>query len=192
MTSNFLIISFYTRDTPYELEAQRLITSLKRFNLPFHVEEVENKGSWVKNCNFKAEFCKNMLKSSEVPIVWLDCDAEVCSYPHLFNDLSNYDLAVATSHKPSNPGEILSGTLFFNKTDGAELVLDCWVRECGCNEGRWDQKNLQKVLTDCQNQIKVFDLPPNYAKIFDNRSTLAEEAVIIHWQASRRYKRQIC
>ena len=47
MTRDFLITSFYTKDTPYENEADVLINSLDKFDLPFHVEGVSNKGSWL-------------------------------------------------------------------------------------------------------------------------------------------------
>ena len=43
MTNNFLIVSFFTINTPYENEADVLINSLDKFDLPFHVEGVSNK-----------------------------------------------------------------------------------------------------------------------------------------------------
>lgn len=187
----FVVVSFYTENTPYETEVRRLIDSLKVFKVPFYMEPVKNLGSWVKNCNYKSEFCKKMLQTYNMSIVWLDCDAEVLKYPSLFNELDDYDMAVATSHKLSNPTEILSGTLFFNNTPGAITLLDKWIEECKLNPVKWDQKNLQKVLGDCANQIKVFDLPPGYAKIFDNSRIPEEDAVIVHWQASRKYKRMV-
>ena len=62
MISFPLVISFYTKNTPYEAEVQNLIDSCRRFDLPHQIEGVESFGSWEMNCAFKPYFILKQLK----------------------------------------------------------------------------------------------------------------------------------
>ena len=188
MTNNFLIVSFFTINTPYENEADVLINSLDKFDLPFHVEGVSNKGSWLANCAFKPAFCKEMLIKNGVPIIWVDCDAEILKYPKLFHELSDYDIACHRFTRKTGRTELLSGTLYFNNTDASiELLTKCEM-SCNNNPERWDQRSLEEVVVGSKS-IKVFDLPQSYVNIFDDGRVSYEDTFILHSQASRRYRR---
>lgn len=190
MTNNFLIVSFFTINTPYEREVDILINSLDKFDLPFHVEGVSNKGSWLANCAFKPTFCKEMMLKNNIPIVWVDCDAEILKYPKLFHELCDYDIACHYFTRKSGKTELLSGTLYFNNTEASFDLLDRWEKSCGINPTRWDQRSLEDVVAT-SNYIKVFDLPQSYVNIFDDGRVSVEDTFILHRQASRRYKRLI-
>ncbi len=190
MTEDFIIVSYFTKNTPYETEAETLIRSLEAFDLPFSVKGVESKGSWLANCSFKSTFCKEMLSYYNKPIVWIDCDAEVLKYPKLFHELADYDVACHYFTRKSGKVELLSGTLFFNNTKTAFILLDSWEKACNIYKERWDQKVLEDVIKEIDN-IKVFDLPQSYVNIFDNGRVAMEDTYILHRQASRKYRRVI-
>ncbi len=190
--NNFTVISYYTKDTPYEQEAKTLINSLQKFDIKYDIVRVVNKGSWVKNCAYKAEFCLSMLSKHKSPIVWIDCDAVILRYPTLFNELSDYDVAVHYRNRITRPKELLSGTVYFNYTFESLKVIAYWVVECLTDENLWDQKALSRAINKIDN-LKLYTLPASYVKIFDAVDMICEnnEPVIIHNQASRKWKRSV-
>ena len=48
MGSKFIIVAFYTKDTGYELEIKKLVSSLNVLNLEYDVQGIKNLGSWQK------------------------------------------------------------------------------------------------------------------------------------------------
>ena len=82
---NFKIFSFYTEKTPYENEVHGFVESCQKFDIPFSVMKTQNQGSWVKNVNLKPYLCLQMFEKNDCPIVYLDIDARILSYPILFD-----------------------------------------------------------------------------------------------------------
>jgi hypothetical protein len=190
MASDFLIVSFYTKDTPYEKEYETLMASLEKFNLPCYIEAIESKGSWVANCSYKSTFCKEMLAIHKKPIVWVDCDAEILQYPSLFLSMQDFDIGCHYFTRKSGKVELLSGTLFFNYTDASRELINRWEDACKNSPARLDQKTLEDTIKSYET-IKIFDLPQSYVNIFDDGRVSLEDTVILHRQASRRFKRII-
>jgi hypothetical protein len=125
-------------------------------------------------------------------IIWLDCDAEVVDYPVVFDMLHDYDIGLYYRDRPRRPRELLTGTLYFNFTTASLDVLDEWIDMCRLFPNVWDQLSLQKVMEEIdRDDIKIFDFPSSYVKIFDAQDMLNVKPVITHWQASRRLKRGI-
>jgi hypothetical protein len=180
----FIVVGYYTKNTLYEKEVKRLINSLRRFNLPYHIEAIESIGPWIANVNYKPKFCKKMLESYNKPILYLDSDAVVRKYPKLF-DIIDCDIAIHYR----NGVELLTGTLYFNNTSPARRIIEEWIKQVEKNPSDPDQINLAKVLPRLEG-INVFILPPNYCQIYDIMRS-AGKPVIEHFQASRRYKHNI-
>lgn len=184
-----MFVSYYTKDTGYEEEAKKLISSLEKFNLPYDVEAVDNFGSWQSNTSYKAMFCKKMLEKHRKPIVFVDADAIIQQDPILFGALGDYD--VAMHYKDGK--ELLSGTLYFNNTKLSRAVINEWIKEVKKDESIWEQKNLAKSIEQVENNepdFKLFNLPATYCQIFDSMKD-AGEPVVEHFQASRKLKRGI-
>lgn len=189
MQAPFTIVSFYTIGTDYEAEAQRLIESCERFNLPYRVEPVPNLGTWQRNTQHKAEFLRWMRSELTGPIVWLDADAEVKCYPALFAEITDADVAVHYRAKGKGKRELLSGTVWFAETVEARNLLDRWVETNRRNPKRWDQSTLADAIRDLPG-VLVHELPAPYCLIFDRMRRLGPP-VILHHQASRRLKRRV-
>lgn len=181
----FTIVSFYTKHTPYEKEVKNLVTSLEKAGVKYYVEGVESFGSWEKNCQYKAEFILKALNNFNTNIVWIDADAVVMRYPLLFDEL-DCDIAY---HYLSHRNELLSGTLFVKNNDKMRVVSSEWIKLNASNR-EWDQKNLQKVV-EADSTIDRFILPAAYCKIYDNHRQQVTDPVVMHYQASRRFKRSI-
>jgi hypothetical protein len=183
--SKFILISYYTVNTPYEQEAKEFEIHLQKFpEIEYKIFPIKSQGNWTKNTNQKALICLEAFNMFSKPIVYTDVDSRIHSYPKLFDTLQEYDIGV---HYRKDR-ELLSGTIYFNHNETIKQLLNAWVKQGQDFPGVWDQKNLAKVLS--QVTINIYKLPPTYCQIFDimrNEGT----PVIEHFQASRKFKRGI-
>jgi len=181
----FIVVGYYTKGTGYEEEARKLIDSLERFNLPYHIQSIENLGTWQKNTHYKASFLRQVLEKHKENLVYLDVDAIVQKYPVLFDDMTA-DLAV---HIRENI-EPLSGTLYLANNQIARDFLDDLILENKRNPEMHDERIFGDVLNRWKDRLKIFYLPANYTQIFDLMAN-AGEPVIEHFQLSRKLKEKI-
>ena len=191
-----IFISFYTRDTPYEQEAERLRTSLNTLNLNYEIRGLKSLGSWVRNCGQKAKFIQGMLEELQQPVVWVDADATVVKRPVLFESFEEEKIEFAAHRKHMVTGgkELLSGTLYFKPCSKVNLLLEDWVRNCVRFSDLWDQRLLDHAIRGLPTQHvpKTQWLPQGYCKIFDRIwREQPKVAYIVHHQASRRLRRKI-
>ncbi|MFX0092101.1 MAG: hypothetical protein ACFFBD_10105 [Candidatus Hodarchaeota archaeon] len=113
---SFKVVSYYTKNTPYKTDALKLEKSCVKHEIPYHIMEVPNQGTWQKNTHYKAVFVKMMLaKFNEDDIVFTDADSIFHSYPYLFDDMEG-DIAVHLRNWIHARNELLSGTVYFKNT----------------------------------------------------------------------------
>lgn len=188
MNNDFIVVSFYTKGTGYQDHAAKFIESLIRLNVPHRVEGINSLGNWYANTQFKALYIREMLEAYPIrPVVWIDCDAIIHSYPAMFK-IIDCDLAAHYRSWRLNPNELLTGTLFIANNDIMHKVVDEWIEENAKNPTTWDQKNLQKVTE--RHALRIHKLPADYCKIFDQPMG-AGSPVIEHFQASRQLKHKV-
>ncbi len=181
-----LVICYYTRNTPYEEEAKRLIASCERHGLEHRVVGVDSLGSWERNCSYKARFIHETWRSSGRAVLWVDADAVMHGVPELLRGVSA-DFGI---HK-TRGWEFASGTLFFNQTEGAGVLLDRWLARCRQFPQVWDQVSLDLAWEDviATHPLETLWLPEPYCRIFDlMEGRSSAPAVVEHFQASRRLK----
>jgi hypothetical protein len=168
----------------YENYVQQLIQSMEKVGIPdYKIYRDSDKGSWEKNCQYKAVVLRQALEIVKTPVVWIDADAQFNSYPHLFDEIS---CDFAHYYFPRTK-EYLSGTLYLDNNAKVKSFLDKWISVNEKND-RWDQINMKNVLLQ-QEFLSVKRLPVEYCKIFDNIYQECKNPVIIHGQASRVAKR---
>ncbi len=178
---NFHVISYHTPDKLYKESANRLKESLENLNIEYTIEERPSLGSWEANCAQKAHFILEKWQQASKPIVWIDSDATLRSYPHLFDSMSDIDFAI---HKGKR-WEFLSGSVYFNQTKAAESLLRLWITHCKTEPRIWDQMHLDFAWHELYQteEISTIWLPAEYAKIFDSHDNIS--AIIEQFQASR-------
>lgn len=190
------IVSFYTKNTLYESEVQKLIESCERYELDYWVEGIESFGAWELNCAYKPFFIHRMIQRLQRPVLWVDADAtfqqKPASLPAFQADLAvRINLELPLEH----PSRVMTGTVFAGATDGAERLLRTWAEACQkelTTPGRevefWDQVALRDVLALSSYYIQ--NLPKAYVKIEGHPQDELEvpDAVIQHHQASRWHK----
>lgn len=188
--SSFIVISFYTLDTPYEDEARGcLIPSLDKLHIPHHIVGVPNRGVWRLNIYEKGPIISSAMDRFRYKnIVFLDADAEVCRELTLFEDgCDGADFAY--HHRGQN---LSSGTMFFRNKYAARRLVEHWCVKLHLNEvdGSWQDQTEQealKAIIPAHRGLVVKDIPLSYSTIFDGPQP-EEPVVIRHHQASRRYK----
>ena len=183
------LISFYTKDTPYEDLALHYRASALEVGLEPIIYPVENLGVWAHNCNQKAAVLyRAYLEYPNDRILYTDIDARFEKYP---TDIENHAEDFDIGFHMLRGEELLSGTLVFDHTYKACLLLRKWVYITKHHLSTWDQKILQRVVQ--ANSIKVYHLDPAHCYIFDISRRLHPKVkpVIIHHQISRKYRRII-
>lgn len=188
--NDWMIVSYYTFNTLYDKLARRLIASLKLHKILHHVVGVPNLKTWYKNTCYKPTFLLEMLNTfANTDIVWVDCDAEVKSYPIWFNStdcdiaVHEFERGLYQPHFKRSPKEILSGTIYLRNNEKVHRIVYEWEKECQSNPLTWDQKSLAKVLKDDFQQ-----LPAEYCCI-DKTMRKIKHPVIVHYQASRQVRK---
>jgi hypothetical protein len=193
-----VVVSYYTKNTSYEKEAQNLIKSCKRLSLPYEIEAVDSLGSWEKNCCMKPLFLLEKLQKIKNPILWVDADGIILKPLHLF-DFFHYDIALRINENLSNnhPSKIMTGTIYLSPTNTVKQVLQLWNYESQRTLAKsgdsvvWDQTTLRDVLQNLPLPVKVFPLPHEYCTIYDEKNTDHKKAVILQYQASRLYQKEV-
>lgn len=186
--NQFIVVAYYTSHPIYVKHCSHLVESLKKFNIEFHIEQIQDLGSWQRNTQFKPRYIKSMLdKYPEFEIVYTDIDSVFMSYPILFETIKKsiavhiYDRSLYKNK--SSKKEALSGTIFFKNNKTVHLVIEDWISECQRLPNQWDQRCLDTVLKT----VDYEELPPQYCCIFDTMACV-ENKVIVHNQASREYR----
>lgn len=198
--ANPLIISYYTVGTGYEKCADYFRNSMEKSGLDYALTGIKSYGSWEDNCAYKPIFIRDMWRRLKRPVVWLDVDATIEAYPSFFfrtcADVAFHKWrGVEFSSCNEKFGwELCSGTLFFNQSEEAGLLLNAWCEKCATHPLVWDQMNLDAVWAELSLKmpLKTLFLPQRYLQIFDRAQILNEGSPVIkHWQASRRFKAEV-
>ncbi|MBS0652912.1 MAG: hypothetical protein JSR39_05205 [Verrucomicrobia bacterium] len=196
-----IVISFYTKDTFYQLEVQNLIASCEKFGITSHIEPIASFGSWEVNCAYKPFFIHRKLQELKQPVLWVDADAVFKKKPEELPVFAkDFAVRINSDIPIDHPSRIISGTIYANYTPGADALLRLWAKLCqeeinrlGRKEEFWDQISLRDALYSKDNPAEFDTMPLTYTKIADHRGDLllTEDPVIEHYQASRRYKKFI-
>jgi hypothetical protein len=184
---SFIIVAFYTENTPYEKEIEKLRHSILMLGLKYHFKSYHSRGKWVWNAGIKPGFLLHMLIEHDENIVYVDADAIIRKYPKLFDTISG-DLGVRYRN-----GSVLSGTLFLRNCFKIKEFVREWIIRQIKHSHKWDQITLQETIKDHAERlgVQIEQLPDGYTKIFDFDANITDETVIEHFQASRRFKGEI-
>jgi hypothetical protein len=197
-----LVVSYYTRDTLYCLEAQNLAASCEKWHVPYLIEPIDSFGSWELNCAYKPFFLLEKLTALGQPLLWIDADGVFEQQPEWIEAFGG-DLSVRWDQQapPTCPSKAISSTLFLASTPKVQDFLRLWARETErqFNDPQretefWDQVSLRDCLLSHENKLDLRPLPLTYSHIFDHekeREEMEKGPVIVHYQASRYLKKWI-
>jgi len=184
-----LVIGYYTKNTPYELEARKLIVSLEALGYDYDLEAVDSLGSWQANTQFKAQVIETMLLRHGRPILYLDVDAVMVQKPILLDNLS---CDIAAVHF-ADTTELLSGTVYFEPS--ALPVVKRWQEINKAYpeklpDGRlaWDQRTLRLAIKE--SGCRFHELPQEYTWIVEltQKRYPGLAPVILHTRGALRFQ----
>jgi len=181
--NDYIICSMFTINTPYQEEIKHLQKSLDDLNLPYEFVGVKPQGSWIKNTQLKSSVIKGVMDKYNKDVVWVDADAIMRKRP-VFFDKVDADLSFYTIDEWR---EMFNGTIYLKNNKKVHSFLDEWT---ALNESNNlpDGANFQAILEVSWPKYNIVALPADYAKIFDNDLIKSSDPVIVHNQASRRFK----
>lgn len=194
-SQKYIVVGYYTINTPYEKEKDKLVESCKLYKIPYDIVGVPNLGTWQANTRFKAQFILDCLdKYPDKNLLYVDCDAVFNRAVPEFNDYT-CDIAVRYQDFVWRKGECLSGTFFMANNDKTRKLCNLW-KKLNDAESRdtknFEQWNLgvvvkQMIATD---GLIFKQLDPEYVYVYDHFRKLHPRVkpVIEHFQASRRFK----
>ena len=180
------IVSFYTPE--YKVEAEKLISSMKTFDISYVVYPIPSEGTWQKNTHMKPKILEQAFKEIDNDILYVDADATFHAKPNIFPikcDFAAHLMAKKHWHQSIKIRQfsLMSGTVYFPNTAKALEVIIVWKEICKARPNTWDQRCLEKL----QNEFDFVNLPVEYCYI-DRTMWGINNPVICHHQASRRIK----
>lgn len=178
--SRFTVIAYHTTDDYYTKQADRLLASLCRFNLPYTVEKIEP-SAWKEAVNTKPTFIARMMELyPDRDLLYVDADAEFRQHPTLFDAPYPFDVGIFDRPLPDHPH---AATLYFTPTDEARWFVRRW-EELQQEAPQWmDQRNLRRALDEMRpDSVSVGQLPHAYCCKVEKADA---STVIVQHQASR-------
>ena len=182
-----LVVSFYTKGTLYEKEAEKFVASCTHFQIVYEIDAVEDLGSWEANCLMKPRFLQQKMCQHARPLLWVDIDA-CFKQAMAFEEFMFSDIAILRYVEKDLRFMVAGGTVFVNATEFGKQALDLWCHyayEIAKQQivPFGDQLSLALLFrSSFPGQIAL--LPQSYCAIFDH--PCKEPVVIEHHQASRR------
>ena len=187
-----IFVNFYTGDNGYEKYSDKLIKSLKKFNLPYYILEINSKGhKWTQICQQKPYIIIDILnKYPNKNVVWVDADAIIEKKPEIFKKIPKGPKSFGVHYIGGS--EFASGTLFFKNNKISRNIINDWIKVNKKDSNAWDQVTLGRVINSKYKKHE-YKLPKEYCSIFDRKDYKNIDRVISHWQASRelKYKNRI-
>lgn len=192
---SYVVVSYYTKDTPYEKDAAFLKKSCIRLGLKHDIQPIANLGAWDKNCAYKPDFLLKMLDKHQQDVVWTDADSFFLKHPFYF-DTPNYDLALKIYSDLPNSSihKMVSATMYLKNCNKIKLLLKNWSKGCirkkpliPKTESLFDQAVLKDILLKTKHTVDYKPLPFSHCKVFDSDldHELDAKNIILHTQGSR-------
>lgn len=188
------VVTFYTRNTPYEQEAQRLESSCRRFGIRFRSYATDSTGSWERNTQQKPQIIRQALDDTTEDILWVDADGTIMNQPTLFRNYQpdiGYPQVDWSKHSCGrNDTETLSGTIYFRNNKKVKSFVDAWIASTKRHPTWVDQQSFSATLRKWRKKLHTEMLPEQYCQIFDTMADTGEP-IIEHYQASRRLRERV-
>lgn len=186
------IIYYYTKDTPYEDQANILKKSLDKFKLSYHGYAVENLHSWEKNCGQKATIIERALNDfPNENIFYLDADAEVVREPvwgYFKNVITPAFIIIKFEHEGNRWWELVSNSMYFPNNQLSRAVVKAWKQTQEKYPDWWDQKTLQAVVD--QNKVPFVSLHHDWGYI-PKHMVNRDNPIVLQYQISNILKEKI-
>jgi len=184
-----IVVGYYTKGTPYELEYRKLVVSLEALEYEYDYKAIDSLGSWQKNTQVKAKIIEEMIIKHKRPILYLDVDAVMIQKPVLLDTVTT---PIAAVHF-ADSGELLSGTIYLTTkalpTVKRWQAINALYPEVLPNgQLAWDQRTLKQAIRETE--CPFTELPQEYTWIIEltQRRFPGLAPVILHTRGALRFQ----
>ncbi|MBD8874956.1 hypothetical protein [Roseibium polysiphoniae] len=198
MGAKMKIVSYYTLNTPYELEVRQLEKSLNDVGVDYIIRGLPARPTWVENCAQKSEFIQAVSAELNESFWWLDADAVLNTE---LPDLEDCDIAAHIK----DGWRLMSGTVFFSNSPACKSIIDLWSLYCRQHPHVWDQVMLMIAIhnNNITENSKLNYLPEHFCKKkFKSRKekishnlksflNLTPKTIVLQNQLSRETKKEL-
>jgi hypothetical protein len=191
-----IVVSFYTDDEIYKPLGLQLIEQLKKYDMEYDIEEIENKeiskNNWINLVIYKPLFMKKMMEKHKKNIVWIDVDTIINEYPKFLFDYENTEIELAYLARPKPFLAIVyckynSKMIEFLERFGNQCKKDVQYNKRKINRGRWYEGDQPTLVNMDTTHINFHSFPTDViSKIEEKRNT-----IFVETQASRILRKQI-
>ena len=194
-----VLISFYTwndalknnaHNTQYAESAERLAAKCKQLGVRHYIKKRADKGDYLANCRQKPTFIAEAMRHLHAPVLWVDADAVLRRDPRgaLRADVD----FMAGEMPPTRDRRWHVGTLFFNYTAAAEMLMLLWAE--ALDNFTSDEAALERMRVEGKWRGRYAKLPRSYhwcsGKYWlhkDNKH-IRDETVILHYLSTSESK----
>jgi hypothetical protein len=182
MALPYVVCAFHTDDPIYNAEIARLRASLVAHGLPHVIKTIPPMKKWRHGARHKPTFVRAMLAEvAPLDVLYLDADAEVLSYPSLFD---RFEGSLGVYLRPGK--ELWSAILYVKNDDRGREYARLWEESLELFPTRHDQTCLHHVVETYGATIGGLQpLPVEYSCKFPKPGS---KAVIGQYQASNRFR----
>ena len=169
-----LIVTAYTITSHlgdyYKRCVTRLVRSCIKFDLSHLVLPLQQQANWDAGCSTKIVVIQQLLRQLNRPLLWLDADGEILSYPTLLDNI-NCEMALASAG-----AHWLTGTLYFKPS--ALPFIELWKQRTGVVD---EVALLQQFnATPHNKRPRMIMLPPSYNTAIHTTSDLSSVVIGHH------------
>jgi len=162
--NNLLFISYFTYGTVYEQFANSLMYQLESLKLSYDIIGIDDKGSWVKNEQYKPWFILEKIKQyPNRKLVFIDIDSTIFKLPDFFFKI-NSDLGIRFD--TNNNEKVFTSTIFLESNQRTKRFFEDWtnltkidgsIKYLSRNTFYFALKTFIK-----KEQLKIINIPPEY------------------------------
>lgn len=178
----------------YEHLAQEWVSQMKKFKIPYYIEEkpeFSRDGKYQDGISYKPKFIESCMKKLNTPIIYMDMDMKIHKFPKLFNN-NFFDIMLFNWNCEPRVTDVIDyftvetsgGLFYFNNTKTATKILKLWYKELLENKGKADDRIFSMMFKkyDIIDWCRCYWIPMEYFYIpqFQHDLINKKDVVISH------------
>lgn len=119
----------------YEEIADEWIRQMKDLSIEYYIEELHDHHDYQSSISYKPTFIKKCIQMFNKPVLYLDLDMKIHSYPYIFENnffdfmAFNWNVDIRCVDKIDfYTFETSGGIMYFNSTKNSMQLLDIWIQ----------------------------------------------------------------
>ena len=177
------VISYFCDVDPgvnyYTEHAKLFIENMNNLKIPYHVEEIQSRGSYRANCLYKPQFILKCMNELKCPILWLDIDSYVHKKLDMFDNVDAEVIFAANSINEHGHYIPKASPIWLSQSENSYNFIHKWIEKCNYylqhDKNFFDHEIMLEVLKDIDIRTALFNY--NFCQFADGNFN-KEQAII--------------